>query len=135
MSLLRGPVTRALGIAGVLLGLLGVGAVVFAILELLSTNPARPIVGIGTALLLTGYGALLIAVARGVYRGRRWSRGPGVATSLIQLPVAWSFAGGETWWIAVALAGASIGVLVCLLIRSSTVVFVPDATKTDPDRR
>jgi hypothetical protein len=52
--------------------------------------------------------------------------------SLIQLPVAWSFAGGETWWVAVVLAGVSVAVLVCLLIRSSTAVLVPDADRGQP---
>ena len=57
-----------------------------------------------------------------------------MATSLIQLPVAWSFAGGETWWVAITLAGISVVVLVCLLLKSSTAVFVPDAVQPDPDQ-
>jgi hypothetical protein len=125
------PATPFLGLAAALLALLGLAALGYGVLELLATNPNRPVVGVGTALLLGGYGALLIAVAGGVARGRRWSRGPAVATSLIQLPVAWSFAGGETWWVAVVLAVISLAVLACLLIRSSTAVFVPDAARTD----
>lgn len=122
------PATPALGLAAALLGLLAVVAVVFAALQIAATNSNRPVVGIGTGLLLAGYGALLFATASGVWRGRRWSRGPAVAVSLIQLPVASSFAGGQTWWVAVVLAAVSVAVLVCLLLRSSTVVFVPPTT-------
>ena len=50
-----------------------------------------------------------------------------MATSLLQLPVALSFAGGQTWWVAVGLAAVSVTVLVCLLLKSSTEVFVPPA--------
>lgn len=129
------PATPTLGLAAALLALLGAVAVVFAALQLAATNPIRPVVGIGTALLLVGYGALLFAAAAGVWRGRRWSRGPAVAVSLLQLPVATSFAGGETWWVAVGLAAVSIAVLVCLLRRSSTAVFVPpNPDQASPDR-
>ena len=124
------PATPALGLAAVLLGLVGLAAVTYGALELAATNPNRPVVGVGTGLFLAAYGGLLIAVGVAVFRGRRWSRGPGVATSLIQLPVAWSFAGGETWWVAVTLAVISVAVLVCLLLRSSTAVFVPGAEQT-----
>ena len=126
------PATPALGLAAVLIGGLGVVAAVYGALEIIAANPARPVVGIGTGILLVGYGVLLIAVARGVFLGRRWSRGPAVAMSLIQLPVAWSFYGGETTSVAVALAGVSVAVLVCLLVRSSTAVFVPDAVPPGP---
>lgn len=128
----RRPATAPLGLAAGLLGLVGLVAFGYGALEIAATNPLRPIVGIGTGLLLIGYGVLLVALARGVFLGRRWSRGPAVAMSLIQLPVAWSFAGGETWWVAVVLAGVSVAVLVCLLIRSSTAVLVPEADRSRP---
>jgi hypothetical protein len=127
--LLRRPATPALALAAALLAVLGVVAVGYAGFAIAATNPIRPVVGIGTAILLLGYAVLLFAVSRGVYRGRRWSRGPGVATSLIQLPVAWSYAGGQTWWVAAGLAAASVTVLVCLLLPSSTAVFVPSDSR------
>jgi hypothetical protein len=128
----RRPATGPLGLAAGLLALVGLTAFIYGALEIAATNPLRPIVGIGAGLLFIGYGVLLIALARGVFLGRRWSRGPAVAMSLIQLPVAWSFAGGETWWVALVLAGISVTVLVCLLIRSSTAVLVPDADRGRP---
>lgn len=131
MPTVRGPATPVLGIAAALLVVLGLVAAIYGLFVLGATNPIRPVVGIGTALLLLAYGAVLLAVGLAVFRGRRWSRGPAVAICLIQLPVAWSFAGGETWWVALSLAAVSIAVLVCLLVRSSTAVFVPDASGPD----
>jgi hypothetical protein len=61
-----------------------------------------------------------------VFRGRRWSRAPAIATQLIQLPIALSFRGGETTWFAVLLGAVSLTVIVCLLLPSSTRAFVGD---------
>lgn len=73
---------------------------------------------------MAGFGLLLLLVARGVFLARRWSRGPAVATQLILLPLAWSFVGGQTTWVAVALAALAITVFVALLHPRSTAVFV-----------
>ena len=62
--------------------------------------------------------------ARSVFRGKRWSRGPAVATQLILLPLALSFAGGGTTWISVVLAVLAVTVLVGVLHPRSTAVFV-----------
>ena len=70
------------------------------------------------------FGVLLLLVARGVFLGRRWSRGPAVATQLILLPIAWSFKGGSTTWVSVVLAALAIAVLVGVLHPRSTAVFV-----------
>ena len=66
-------------------------------------------------------------MARGVFLGRRWSRGPAVATQLILLPIAWSFRGGVTTGISVALALLAIAALIGLLHPRSTAVFVGPA--------
>jgi hypothetical protein len=79
------------------------------------------------------FGLLLLVVARGVFLGSRWSRGPAVATQLILLPIAWSFKGGSTTWVSVALATLAIAGLIGLLHPRSTAVFVgPPADKTQP---
>jgi hypothetical protein len=94
---------------------------------------ARAVVGLGVTILMASFGLLLLLVARGVFLGRRWSRGPAVATQLILLPLAWSFVGGRTTSVAVVLAVLAIAVLVAVLHPRSTAVFVPAAPdKTQP---
>jgi hypothetical protein len=105
---------------------IGAASACYGLLELLETRASRAVVGSGAAVILLAYAALLFAVARGVVRGRRWSRAPGIATQLIQLPIAWSFLGGQTSWFAVVLGAVSLTVIVCLLLPSSTRAFVGD---------
>jgi hypothetical protein len=109
-------------------GLLGLG---YAAVALREVRVSRAVIGVGVAILMAAFGLLLLLVARGVFLGRRWSRGPAVATQLILLPIAWSFRGGATTWVSVALAAAAIAVLVGVLHPRSTAVFVgPPADKT-----
>lgn len=90
------------------------------------------VVGTGTALLLIGYGAFLVAVSRGVWRGRRWSRGPAVATQLLHVPIAWSLNGGGAAWVTWPLILVSVLTLVCLVLPASTAVFLEDAPLENP---
>lgn len=111
--------------------LIGLG---YAAIEVGQVRMSRAAVGVGVAILMAGFGLLLLVVARGVFRGRRWSRGPAVATQLILLPIAWSFRGGVTTWVSVALAVLAIGVLIGVLHPRSTAIFVgPPADKTQPN--
>src|SRR6476469_2099971 len=98
----------ALTLAAGLLGVIGAVSAGYGVLALMATNASRAVVGSGAAILLLAYAVLLVAVAGGVLLGRRWSRAPAIATQLIQLPVAWSFRGGETTWFAVLLAAVSL---------------------------
>ena len=118
-------------VAAAVLALEGLVGLVYAGLEVGQVRMSRAEVGVGVAILMAGFGLLLLLVARGVFRGRRWSRGPAVATQLILLPIAWSFRGGATTWVSVALAALAIAVLVGVLHPRSTAVFVgPPADKT-----
>ena len=119
----KSSIYPALALAAGLLTVIGVASAGYGVLELLATRASRAVVGSGAAIILLGYAVLLIGVARGVFRGRRWSRAPAIATQLIQLPVAWSFRGGETTWFAALLGAVSLIVIVCLLLPSSTRVF------------
>ncbi len=121
----------ALVLATGLLVVIGMTAAGYGVLELLATNASRAVVGSGAAIILLAYAVLLFAVARGVLRGRRWSRAPAIATQLIQLPVAWSFRGGETTWVAYLLGAASLTVIVCLLLPSSTRIFTAEPEPAD----
>ena len=117
------PSSRPLALAAVLVAVEAASAIVFGASAAMSVHRSRVVVGAGTAVLMAGYGALLASAAWGLWRGRRWSRGPTIATQLIQLPVAWSFVGGETTWLALLLATVSVLTLICLLVPSSTAVF------------
>jgi uncharacterized membrane protein (DUF2068 family) len=105
-------------------GLLGLG---YAGVALGQVTMSRAVVGVGVAILMASFGLLLLLVARGVFLGRRWSRGPAVVAQLILLPIAWSFRGGATTWISVTLAVIAIAVLVGVLHPRSTAVFVDAA--------
>ena len=112
-------------LAAVLIAIEALSALVFAVLEIGQVQMSRPGVGVGVAVLMSVFGLLLLIVARGVLRGRRWSRAPAVAMQLIVLPLAWSFRGGQTSWVAYALGAVAIGALIGLLHPRSTAVFEP----------
>jgi hypothetical protein len=117
--------------AAVLLALEALIGLGYAAIEVGQVRMSRAAVGVGVAILMAGFGLLLLVVARGVFRGRRWSRGPAVAAQLILLPIAWSFRGGVTTWVSVALAVLAIAVLIGVLHPRSTAIFVgPPADTT-----
>jgi hypothetical protein len=120
-------------IAAALLLLEGLGGLGYAAIEVGEIRMFRAEVGVGVAILMAGFGLVLLLVARGVFLGRRWSRGPAVVTQLILLPIAWSFRGGDTTWVSVVLAAVAITILVGLLHPRSTAVFVrSNADETQP---
>ena len=125
LALGRRPLTIV--VAAAVLALEGLVGLAYAGFEVGQIRMSRAEVGVGVAILMAGFGVLLLAVARGVFRGKRWSRGPAVATQLILLPIAWSFKGGSTTWVSVALGALAIAVLVGVLHPRSTAVFVPPA--------
>jgi hypothetical protein len=96
----------------VAVSLTGVEAVVFVLLavaELADFDARKAAMGITTALFFLAYGIGLALCAWAVWRLHSWGRAPIVVAQLIQLLVAWSFRGGETTWVAVALAvGAGV---------------------------
>jgi hypothetical protein len=118
----RRPLT--LVAAAILVAIEGLIAVGYAAAEIGQIRISRAVMGVGVAVLMACFGLLLLLVARGVYLGRRWSRGPAVATQLILLPVAWSFWGGATTWVSITLAVLAIAVLVGVLHPRSTAAFV-----------
>jgi hypothetical protein len=127
----RRPLTIV--VAAALLALEALAALAYAALEIGQVRISRAAVGVGVTILMAALGLLLLVVARGVFRGKRWSRGPAVATQLILLPIAWSFKGGSTTWVAVVLGIVAIAVLAGVLHPRSTAVFVPPAaTSREP---
>ena len=89
---------------------------------------SRAEVGSGVAIVMLAYGILLVLMARGVFLGRRWSRGPAAATQLILLPIAFSFRASPTTAVALVIAGVAVGTLIGLLHPRSTEVFVGPVT-------
>lgn len=78
--------------------------------EFVALSGQRMAMGLSTGLFFLVYGAGLAFCAWTVTRGRSWARAPIVVAQLIQLAVAWSFRGGATTPVAIALA--VVGVLV-----------------------
>ncbi|MFG2621004.1 hypothetical protein ACGFXC_25650 [Streptomyces sp. NPDC048507] len=71
---------------------------------------------------LLGLAVLPLVAARGLRRGRRWSRGPALITQLMALPVAWTLwnTGGAVRFAAVALALAAVAVAALLVNPTAT---------------
>ncbi|HEY5821933.1 MAG TPA: hypothetical protein VIT20_08150 [Propionibacteriaceae bacterium] len=125
----RTPKPTSLRVASTLLVVEALAALAFGVLEIGQIRSTRAVVGVGVSVIMIGYGLLLLAMARGVIRGRRWSRGPAVATQLILLPIAWSFRQPPTTWVGLLIGAIAAAVLVGLLHPRSTEVFVGP---TDP---
>lgn len=79
--------------------------------ELVALSSQRVVMGATTALFFVAYGVGLGLCAWGVYRLRSVARAPIVVAQLIQVMVAWSFWGGSTTWVAVALVAIAVVVL------------------------
>jgi peptidoglycan/LPS O-acetylase OafA/YrhL len=130
------PRVPALLVAAALIGVESLTAVVFAVLEAGQIRPGRAGMGVGVTLIMLGYGALLALVARGVFRGRRWSRGPAVVTQLILLLLGYSFRQPPTSVAGLLMAVVALTALVCLLVPSATRTFVgEDASGSSPPGR
>ena len=91
----------------------------YAVLELASLDSDRVAMGLTTAAFFALYGAGLALCAWTVTRRRSWARSPIVLAQLIQLGVAWSFRGGDTTLVAVAIAVVAVVVLVGMLHPAS----------------
>lgn len=79
--------------------------------EVVALSGERMTMGLSTALFFLVYGAGLAFCAWTITRLRSWARAPIVVAQLIQLAVAWSFMGGSTTPVAIALAVAGVLVL------------------------
>lgn len=115
MTVRRPDKPAPLVVAASLVAVEGLLLLGYAVLELASLSTERAAVALTTAVFFAAYGGLLLACAWAVTHGRSWARSPIVLAQLIQLGVAWSFRGGDTTWVAVAMALAAIVVLVGLL--------------------
>ena len=118
------PVLLAVG-AG-LTALEGLVLLVYAVLELANIDADRVSVAVTTAAFFALMGGALVLCASGLWRGRSWARSPVVVAQLITLLTAYSFLGGDTTRVAVALAAVSVAVLVCVLHPRSIAALAAD---------
>lgn len=119
-------------------GLVLIEAVVtltLGVLEAANTRSNRAIVGVGGAILLFLYATWLVVIARGLLKLRMWARGMAVATQVVLLPVAWSFWGGPTTWVAIVLAAVALTVIGCLVSPPATRALVPESLRRKPATR
>jgi hypothetical protein len=93
----------------------GMVAVIFGIAELADLSAKRMAMGVTTGGFFVAAGIGLGACAWGLSRLHTWARGPVLLSQLIALGLAWSFHGGDTWVIAVALAVPAVVVLAGML--------------------
>ncbi|WP_052848273.1 hypothetical protein [Streptomyces avicenniae] len=116
---------RRVSAAAVLCGLQGAVITVLGAVMLVLTVTGDPgdrdqaLAGAVTALAL---GVLPLAAGHGLWRLRRWSRGPAVIVQLLGLPVAWTLLGSGGLWplAAVGLAATALAVLACLINPTAT---------------
>ena len=115
MTVRRPSKPAPLVVAASLVAVEGLLLLGYAVLELASVSADRAAVALTTAVFFAAYGALLVGAAWAITHGRSWARSPIVLAQLIQLGVAWSFRGGDTTWVAVAMAVVALVVLAGLL--------------------
>lgn len=115
--------------AAVLAVLEALVALGFGVAEIFQIRPFRAVVGLGVAFFMIAFAVLLGVAARGLLRLRRWARAPVVVVQLIMLPVGWSFRGGTTNGVFVAMVVVALLTLVLVLHpRSTRALVVEDET-------
>ena len=114
--------TLGMKVAAAVVCLEAVALNVVGVAEIFAIDSDRVALGVTNTVFFLLYGFLLLWCAWSLVGGRSWSRSPIVLTQLIQLGVAWSFAGGDTRWVAAVLAGPAVGVLAVMLAPSTTEV-------------
>ena len=121
------PPPPPLVVAATLVMLEGVLLLGYGVLEALSIESARAAMGVTTAAFFVLLAVALVACGWLVLHGRAGARSPIVVAQVMCLGLAWSFRGGGTTWVAVALAVVAVIVLVGLLHPAS----IDALTETD----
>jgi peptidoglycan/LPS O-acetylase OafA/YrhL len=119
VNLSRTP--QSMRIAALLVLLEAAGLLVFAVAELFAIDADRLALGLTNTFFFSLYAVGLAFCAWGFATLRTWSRSLIVMAQVIQLGVAYSFAGGSTTWVSVVLAVVAVAVLM--------VVFAPGTTQ------
>jgi hypothetical protein len=114
----RRPAPLAVGAA--LVGVEALVLVLFGLAELRALSSTKLTMGVTTSLFFLMYGVGLGVCGWMLYRLRSWSRAPVVLAQLIQVLVAWSFRGGGTTPVWIALTLVALLVLGGVLHPAST---------------
>lgn len=112
--------------AGVLVLLESTALVILSVLELFNLTSERATMGVSTSLFFVVYAVAIALCARRLLLLDSWARSPVVLAQLIQFGVAWSFRGGATTWVALALAVVAIAVLGCIFHPASMQALSPE---------
>lgn len=97
----------------------------YAVLEVANLNADRAEVAVTTAVFFLLYGGGLLGCAWALSRLSSWARSPAVLAQLIQLGVAWSFWGGDTTAVALAVAAVALIVLGGIFHPASVAALAP----------
>lgn len=134
----NGPVPTTVRVAALVVAVMAIVFGCLGVVEVLSTAPRRPEVGITTGITFLGYAGLLLITVRGLFQRRSWARGAAVCAALLQLPIAVSFWGPGTWGITIVAVLSSLVVIVLLVTGSATTALArqlpADAPPDSPDR-
>lgn len=120
------PVPVLLRMAAVVVGLEALVLLGLGVAELVSLNSTRLAMGASTALFFVAAGAGLGVCAWGLFRGRRFGRGPVLLTQLVALGLAWNMRVGQTRVFAVVLVVVAVVVLVAMLHPASVAALEAD---------
>ncbi|MDT0341658.1 hypothetical protein [Streptomyces litchfieldiae] len=116
---------RTVTVAALLCGLQGVALAALGAVMLVLAATGEPddmtqaVTGAVTVLALA---VLPLAAGHGLWRLRRWSRGPAVLTQLLAIPVTWTLLGSGGLWpvAAVGLGASALAALGCLMNPTAT---------------
>ena len=98
----------------------------FGLVEVAVLSSSRAVMGVSTIVFFLLYGAGLAWCGWRLARLESWARAPVVLAQLIQLPVAWSFRGGQTTLVAYALMALAVVALVGILHPASLRALTPE---------
>jgi hypothetical protein len=106
------------GLEGAGLALIGLGLIGYALLG----HPASRGDAAGSGLTLVAIALLPLIAASGLWRMRRWSRGPALIIQIVALPVSWTLlhAGSPALWAGIGLGVAALAELVLLVHPAAT---------------
>lgn len=106
------------GAQGAVLAAVGLVILVLAV----AGDPGDLAQAVAGAVTLLALAVLPLVAGHGLWRLRRWSRGPAVMAQLLALPIAVTLAGSGGGWVAAALplVASALLVLGCLLSPTAT---------------